>query len=416
MRVILVECGSPNELSRLPELVALSETLGYEVAGVVKQVRKPDPVYCIGRGKARELERLVRATGVEKVIFGNVLKPSQAFKLESLLGVDVIDRLQLILEIFAMRAGTMEAKLQVEYAKLKYELPRVRELIRRLKSAEQPGLRGSGEYEVNIHYDAIKRRMNSLRRKLVSIAKSRKQRRKRRRRKGFNLVALAGYTNAGKSTLLNALTSANVAVDNMLFTTLSPKTRTINGDGPKKVLLTDTVGFISGLPPWLVEAFKATLEEIYLADLVLLLVDVSEPLPELLMKLQTSREVLREYQVPVVTVLNKIDLISKKELGRRIGILRTITPEIIPISAAKGINLDKLLRLIRSRLFKKVQIELPPNRHVEIQKILHELHKETAVEGVKFGDQFKITFWTDERTLNRLRKLMDDSVRIEISG
>jgi GTP-binding protein HflX len=349
MRVILVERRLPGDPRGLNELAALARTLGYEVVATLEQVRKPDPAYHIGKGKAKELAGLVKSRGAERVIFGNQLTPSQAFKLSRLIGVEVIDKFQLILEIFAMRAGSPEAKLQVEYAKLSYELPRVRERIRQLISVEQPGLRGGGEYEVDVHYDTIKRRMVSLRRKLASIAESREQRRKLRRRRGFNLVALAGYTNAGKSTLLNALTASNVEVDDMLFTTLTPRTRAVKTS--RKVLLTDTVGFIDGLPPWLIEAFRATLEEIYLADLVVLVIDISEPLPEILRKLRASRGILAEYPVKVVTALNKVDLLSKAELDRRLEVLQGIVPAAVPISASQGTNLHILLNEIRSSVF-----------------------------------------------------------------
>ncbi|MDI6820122.1 MAG: GTPase HflX [Candidatus Hodarchaeaceae archaeon] len=351
MRVVLVERRLPGELSRLDELAALAKTLDHEVAAVVEQIREPDPAYQIGRGKARELADLVKVAKAERVIFSNQLTPSQAFKLSQLAGVDVIDRFQLILEIFAMRAGSPEAKLQVEYARLSYELPRVRERVRTLMSVEQPGLRGRGEYEVDVYYDMIKRRMIGLRRKLASIAKSREQRRKLRRRRGFNLVALAGYTNAGKSTLLNALTAAKVEVDDMLFTTLTPRTRAAKAS--RAILLTDTVGFIDGLPPWMVEAFKATLEEIYLADLVVLVVDVSEPMHEVLRKLQASREILAEYPVNVVTALNKIDLLSRAELEHRLELLRDISSMIVPISAAHGTNLDLLLDVLRTKVIER---------------------------------------------------------------
>lgn len=351
MRVILAERRLPGEPSGLEELAALARTLGHEVIARLEQVRGPDPAYHIGSGKARELAGLVKSRGAERVIFGNQLTPSQAFKLSRLTGVEVIDKFQLILEIFAMRAGSPEAKLQVEYARLSYELPRIRERIRTLMSVEQPGLRGGGEYEVDVHYDMIKRRMVSLRRKLTSLASSREQRRKLRRRRGFNLVALAGYTNAGKSTLLNALTASNVEVDDMLFTTLTPRTRAIKSS--RRVLLTDTVGFIDGLPPWLIEAFKATLEEIYLADLVVLIVDISEPIHEILRKLRASREILAEYPVKVVTALNKIDLLSQAELQRRLEVLRGITQDAVPISAAKGTNLGSLLNVIRSNIFQQ---------------------------------------------------------------
>lgn len=348
MRAILVERRLPRDPSRLDELEALAKTLGHEVVARVQQVRDPDPAYQIGSGKARELAGLVKSLGAELVIFENQLTPSQSFKLSRLLGVEVLDKFQLILEIFAMRAGSPEAKLQVEYARLTYELPRIRERVRASTLPEQPGLRGGGEYEVDVHYDTIKRRLASLRRKLASIAKSREQRRKLRRRRGFKLVALAGYTNAGKSTLLNALTSAAAEVDDMLFTTLTPRTRAISSS--KGVLLTDTVGFIDGLPPWLFEAFKATLEEIYLADLVVLLVDISEPLPEILRKLGASRQILSEYPVRVITALNKIDLLSRPELERRLEVLEKVVPSPIPISAARGENLLELLNAIRANI------------------------------------------------------------------
>lgn len=344
----MVERRLPGEQSRLEELAALSRTLNYEVVGTLQQVREPDPAYNMGKGKAKELADLVRSSGAERVISSSQLTPSQAYKLSRLVGVEVVDRFQLILEIFAMRAGSPEAKLQVEYARLSYELPRIREQVRALLSVEQPGLMGGGEYEVNVRYDMVKRKLANLRRKLKSVAKDREQRRKLRRRRGFKLVALAGYTNSGKSTLLNALTAANAEVDDMYFTTLMPRTRAISRS--RKILLTDTVGFIDGLPPWMIEAFKATLEEIYLADLVMLMVDASDSIPELLRKFRTSREVLAEYPVKVVTVLNKIDLISQNDLERKMDVLNNLSSSVVPISATNGTNFDALLDVIRANV------------------------------------------------------------------
>ncbi len=349
MRVVLAERRSPGEKSGLEELVALARTLNYEVVGVLEQVRKPDPAYLIGKGKVQELADLARSRGADRVVFNNQLTPSQAYKLSRLVGVGVIDRFQLILEIFAMRAGSPEAKLQVEYARLSYEMPRIREQVRALMSVEQPGLMGGGEYEVDVRYDMVKRKLVNLRRKLKSIASVREQRRKRRHKRGFKLVAIAGYTNAGKSTLLNALTTANAEVDDMLFTTLMPRTRAMRAS--RMILLTDTVGFIDGLPPWLVEAFKATLEEIYLADLAVLVLDVAEPLPEILRKFRASREVLAEYPVKVVAALNKVDLIPREELERKLKTLNDVTMFTIPISALKGTNLSSLIEIIRTNVF-----------------------------------------------------------------
>jgi len=348
MRIVLVERRLSEEQSRLEELAALSRTLNYKVVGTLQQVREPDPTYNMGKGKAKELADLVKSSGAERVVSSNQLTPSQAYKLSRLVGVEVVDRFQLILEIFAMRVGSPEAKLQVEYAKLSYELPRIREQVRALMSVEQPGLMGGGKYEVDVRYDMVKRKLANLRQKLKSVAKTREQRRKLRRRQGFKLVALAGYTNSGKSTLLNALTAANAEVDDMYFTTLMPRTRAILTS--RKILLTDTVGFIDGLPPLMIEAFKATLEEIYLADLVMLMVDASDPIPELLRKFRTSREVLAEYPVKVVMVLNKIDLISQDDLERKMDVMNNLSSSVVPISAANGTNFDALLNVIRANV------------------------------------------------------------------
>jgi len=346
MKVVLVERRAGGERSGMEELAALARTMGYEVVGTLQQIREPDPAYQLGKGKAEELARLVKSTGANRVIFWNQLTPSQAYKLSRLVGKEVIDRFQLILEIFAMRASSPEAKLQVEFARLSYELPRIREQVREALSIEQPGLMGGGEYEVNVYFDMIKRKLASLRRKLRSISKDREQRRKVRRRRGFKLVAIAGYTNSGKSTLLNALTTGGAEVDDMYFTTLMPRTRAVVAS--EKILLTDTVGFIDGLPPWMIEAFKATLEEIYIADLVLLLLDASEPIPEIMRKLRVSRDIMKEHPVKTFVVLNKIDLLSPEELKRRMMVLDEPLENIVPVSALKGTNLNVLVEKIRN--------------------------------------------------------------------
>lgn len=343
-----MERRSLGQPSRMNELSALCRTLGYEIVETIEQVREPDPAYQIGEGKAREIATKVKKLGIQKVIFGNPLTPSQAFRLSELFKVEVVDRFQLILDIFAMRAGTPEAKLQVEYARLRYELPRVRERVRRLLSVEQPGRMGRGEYEVNIYYDTIKRRLNLLRRKLAKLSERREQKRKLRKRRGFKLVAIAGYTNAGKSTLLNALTQANVEVDDMMFTTLTTRTR--RALSSPDILFTDTVGFIEDLPPWMVEAFKATLEEIYSADLVLLVLDSSDPLPELCRKAKTCMDILSHYGAKLVVVLNKVDLLTQEELKSKIDFLNHCPYPFVAISAKYGMGLPTLMELIKQRL------------------------------------------------------------------
>lgn len=415
MRAILVERLSPHESSRLGELSALAETLDYKVVADLQQTRKPDPRYHIGKGKVQELAEKVESLDAERVIFANPLKPSQAFKIEEKVGVKVIDRFQLILEIFAMRAASPEAKLQVEYARLNYELPRVKESVKRAKLDEFPGLRGGGEYGERPRVDTIKNKMKNLEEKLESFEKAREQRRKRRRESGFNLVAIAGYTNAGKSTLLNALSSADVEVDDRLFTTLSPRTRVLGGDS-QKILVTDTVGFIDDLPPWLIEAFKAALEEIYLADLVLLVVDASEPFREILRKFRTSREIMSESSANILVLLNKVDLVSESSLKRKKNALERISPDLLAISSKKGKNLEKLKEKIKSRLLEQIHARLTTNRKEGVEKLLHQLYEKTEVENVKYENPIQVTFWTDKRVLGKLRKRIGDGTEIEIIG
>jgi len=346
MRVVLVERRDPGSLSMLPELEEMARTMNYEVVGRVSQIREPDPAYLIGRGKVEEVKKIVNSLGAQRVIFANPLTPTQAYNLSRTIGVEVIDKVQLILEIFAMRAGTPEAKLQVEYARLRYELPRIRERIRAMVATEQPGRMGGGEYEVQVHYDAVKRRIASLRRKLVAIERRRELLRKSRRKFGFKLVTLAGYTNSGKSTLLNALTMGGAEVDNMYFATLAPRTRALR-DCPK-ILLTDTVGFIEDMPPMVVEAFKATLEEIYLADVIILVVDGSDPIHEMMRKYRTSMQFLKDVNAKIVVVLNKIDLIKDRlELENRLYLLNSAAGTVVPISALTGENLEALVEVLR---------------------------------------------------------------------
>lgn len=413
MRVVLVERLSPYESSKLDELAALAGTLEYEVVDELTQTREPDPTYHIGKGKAEELAERVESTDAERVIFANPLKPSQAFKLEEKVGVKVIDRFQLILEIFAMRAGSPEAKLQVKYARLNYELPRVKESIKRAKLDEFPGLRGGGEYGERARVDDIERKMKALEDKLETFERAREQRRKRRRERGFYLVALAGYTNAGKSTLLNALSSADVEVDDRLFTTLSPRTRVLEDDSGR-VLITDTVGFIDDLPPWLIEAFKAALEEVYLADIVFLVVDVSEPFQEILRKFKASREILSESSAEMIMVLNKIDVVSESSLKRKVKALEGIVSDIVLISAKKGDNLDRLREIIRSRLLEQIHARLTTRRRTGVEKLLHKLYEEAEVEEVKYENPTQVTFWTDEESLGKLRKTFGEGTRIEV--
>jgi len=310
----------------------------------LEQVREPDPKYQIGKGKAEELPVLIKDFGAEKIIFDNAIKPVQAYNLAKLTGVEVIDRFQLILEIFARNASSSEAKLQIQLAKLQHELPLAKEKVKLARIEEQPGFMGLGMYEVDIYYETIRRQADRIREKLKRIGKKRRLHRTRRLELGFSLVSLAGYTNAGKSTLFNALAEEAVPVDSGLFTTLSTTTRAVELSR-KKVLLTDTVGFIDRLPLTLIDAFHSTLEETIFSDLILLIVDVSEPQGEIERKLSCCLDTLQEIGaagMPIVTALNKIDLISEGEKEKRFESLKDVAPNPVPISALRKTNISSL--------------------------------------------------------------------------
>ena len=295
----------------------------------------------------------------EKIIFGNELKVTQIYNLAKLTGVEVIDRIQLILEIFVRRASTKEAKLQIELARLRYELAHAKEKVRLAKMGEQPGFLGLGKYEVDVYYETVKRQMHTIQRKLEEVRKTRFLHRNRRIKLGFPTISLAGYTNSGKSTLFNSLTSENVPVDSGVFTTLSTTTRVIDVDG-EKMFITDTVGFIDRLPITLIEAFHSTLEETIFSDLILLVVDVSEPVYDIMRKLSVSLETIKEIGatgIPIIVTLNKIDLISPEDLKEKINYLsKFYNLKFVPISALYKINLETLKKIIKDIL--KTYIEL----------------------------------------------------------
>lgn len=328
----------------MEELKSLAFSAGYSVAGRLEQVREPDPAYQIGSGKISELKELVTETAAQRIIFDNELKSVQNYNLAKETGIEVIDRFQLILEIFSKRASTREAQLQIQLARLKYELQHAKERVKLAKIEEQPGFGGLGAYEVDVYYEAVKRQIHIIQDKLKKIRRKRTLHRTRREKLGFTSISLAGYTGAGKSSLFNALAEENVKVGAGLFTTLTTTTRAIDLFG-KKALLTDTVGFIDRLPIPLIEAFHSTLEETIFSDLILLVLDVSEPENEIERKLSASLDTIEKIGatgVPIITALNKIDLLSKEEIEHKLDSLKDKAPGLILVSALQETNLDAL--------------------------------------------------------------------------
>ena len=272
------------------------------------------------------------------------LKPVQFFGLAKELGVSVMDRAMLILEIFERRAGTREAKLQIELARHRYMVPFFREYVRRAKMGEQIGFMGAGEYAVESRYRLIRRRIAAIVDELDLLRDRRKALIDRRHDSGLKSVVLTGYTSAGKTTLFNALTGEEKFIDGRPFATLDTYSRLIWVYG-KKAILTDTIGFIDDLPPPLIDAFYSTLEEVIRAHIVLFVVDVSEPWGEFIRKFESSLDIFVELGVQfkrIVPVANKIDLIAVGDLRDRINYIRRYFPLVIPISAARKMNLDKL--------------------------------------------------------------------------
>ena len=362
------------------------QSAGYVIVGKMEQTRVPDARYQIGAGKVEELAQLVKETEAQKVIFDNPLSPIQAYNLAKAANVEIIDRFQLILEIFTQRATTTEAQLQIKLAKLRYDLAQAKDRVRLAKKGEQPGFMGLGAYEADVYHESVKREIHAIRRKLRKTRTSRVLHRERRVEMEFSQISLAGYTKAGKSSLFNALASEHVAVDTALFTTLSTTTRMIEMSG-KRYLLTDTVGFIDRLPLMLIEAFHSTLEETIYSDLILLVLDVSEPLYLIEKKLATCLETIERIGasgVPVITVLNKIDLLSEEELKQRMAKLSEETLNPVPVSALRKTNLkalgDEVLRILSNYVQATFTVPLTN----ETMSFISWLYKASHVKSLKY--------------------------------
>jgi len=358
----------------LAELKELLRTAGVATAGVATQQRpQPDPDRYFGRGRLQELKGEIAAAGANLVACDDELAPRQERNLEAALGVPVVDRTSVILDIFADHAHSAEGKLQVELAQLEYNMARMRGLWTHLERLGGGiGTRGPGETQIETDRRLARNRIAALRRRLGQLERNRGVMRARREASSLPTIALAGYTNAGKSTLLNALTGAEVEVRDRLFHTLDPTTRTFELSG-RDALLTDTVGFIEKLPHQLVEAFKATLEETVLADLILHVVDASAPEERRLADMQAVDEVLEEIgagEKPRLLVLNKIDLLGADE--RRETELDH--PEAVLVSAQEGEGLDTLSVRIEAAFeetLTEVELLIPYSQGGR----LHELHE-----------------------------------------
>ena len=407
-KVVLVGLNSPvlkkeenADEDTMEELSALVETAGGETVGIVLQNRpSPDPRTFIGEGKVAEVQLYCENTGATMVIFDNDLSPSQMRVLTELLGVQVLDRCGLILDIFAQRAKTKEGRLQVELAQYQYLLPRLLGMWTHLERQEGAiGTRGPGETQLETDRRHIRRKIQKLREELEQVRRVRATQRTRREKNEVPVVAIVGYTNAGKSTLLNRLTGADIPANNRLFDTLDTTTRTLEISDTCTVLLSDTVGFIRKLPHHLVEAFKATLEELSFADLLLHVIDASNP--EWREQAAVVDQLIHELgadQTPRLEVFNKCDLWT--------GEIRPHGENIVSISARTGEGLPALLEAIGQRLdsgVKRVTIHLPYDKG----GLLDRLYQEAKVEQVEYGETIDVVAVCTPRTIGQLGPLVE---------
>jgi GTP-binding protein HflX len=409
-KAVLVGIGPGFRESDLDELAALAGSAGADPVGRIVQSRaEPDPQYWIGKGKLEELHQLLHSTGAELVIFDDELSPGTLRSIESRLRVKVLDRTALILDIFALHARSREGKAQVELAQLNYLLPRLRgwgEAMSRLGGGI--GTRGPGETKMEVDRQHIRRRVAKLKRDIKDLARTRDVKRARRMESGVPQVAIVGYTNAGKSTLMRRLTGADVIVADQLFATLDPTTRRIELPGRKRATIADTVGFVSKLPHDLVEAFRSTLEEVTLSDLVLHVADAASG--DLQAQMDAVRRVMEEIgasHLPEVTALNKIDLVRGSERAR----LARRFPGSVGVSALTGEGIGELLEAVAEAIPRPpVEVEaLVPWERGDLVAMLYSEAEVLKAEAEPEGT--RVTARVGLRALSQVRPYVTGTLR-----
>ncbi len=354
---------------------------------------------------------MVAETGAGKVIFDNQLRTVQTYNLAKATKVEVIDRFQLILELFNKRATTTEAQLQIQLAMVRNELKHAREKVRLSKGSEQPGFMGLGAYEADVYRDAIKRQVQTILKKLERVREKRVLQRERRTELGFLTISLAGYTNAGKSSLFNALTQDTVEVDNALFTTLSTTTRMVEFSN-RKFLITDTVGFIDRLPIALIEAFHSTLEETIFSDLIIVVIDLNEPLETIEKKNEVCLETIDRLGasgIPTITALNKIDKLNPEERQQKLEALKDKVKNPILLSAKCQTNLDVLRKYILRILENYLQAQFSVPLTGKTMPFISWVHQKTHIQKETFtNDSVEVYFEATPSITEQVKRKVED--------
>ncbi|MEM0160925.1 MAG: GTPase HflX [Thermoplasmata archaeon] len=384
------------------EFLSLAESLNFNILETV-YFKEYTAKYFISFGKLEYIKKIEKLYNAEIVVINGDLKSTQWYNLEKELDIEVEDRIRLIIEIFRDRAQSTEARLETELAKLKYEVPLLKEWVHKSKKGEHPGFMAAGEYDASQYLDHIKKKMKKINDTLEKIKKQRDIQRKNRNEKGYFLVSLAGYTNSGKSTLMKALSGEEVLIEGRMFSTLVPKIAKVKLK--QKVLITDTVGFIKDIPPWLIESFSATLEEIYRSDLVLLIIDGTDPLDIFNKKFDLSYQILKEHsKSKIITIINKIDL-KPSDIESKIEYIQNFGTEIILISAKQNEHIEEVLEAIEQSIEFDKEYDLAIRDNVDYSPLLSFIYEYGKLIKIEKKDKYYIKFKMNSKYNKKLHDL-----------
>lgn len=391
------------------------------IASIIQKRKFPDTSMYFGKGKMEEVKDLIKNLKIDLIVFNGDLKPNQHYNLETFLNSSCIDRIGIILDIFTSRAQDRQASLQVEMARLRYEMPMIREWIKRQKAGEHPGFLSSGEYSTEGYLNFIFVRLKKINDELEKIESDIDRRVLARKNKGFHLISLCGHTNAGKSSLMSKLSSEEVYIKDLMFSTLSTTTRKMK-DTKKEILISDTIGFLRDLPPFMINSFKGTLSEIFLADLVLLMVDGSEPEEDVLAKIDASLSILLPEVKPenLILVVNKIDS-APKNLYATMMRISIICPSltIVPISIHSGVGLDTLKEKIEDFFNPPCSLFIRFPLEVQTASFVSWLYDNSEVISIRYEEDLSIDLLCHENRVNMIydavSKLNGTVVRVHAS-